>query len=178
MSSINIILMGLLGEGPRNAYEINKDLEYRNVRSWLKVSEAAVYRNLRKLSADGYLSTHTEKDGLMPEKTVYTVTESGRAHLLAMIGDAAEKPYRLSFDFDAWVSHLHLVTTEEAQTRIRGLRDRFKSQREWIESLNLSFEAAMPPGAAALVELRLAFLSMAETWADDLAQRWGTPPAT
>ena len=27
MSSINIILMGLLGEAPRNAYEINKDID-------------------------------------------------------------------------------------------------------------------------------------------------------
>ena len=172
MSSINIILMGLLGESPRNAYEINKDLEYRNVRSWLKVSEAAVYRNLRKLSADGYLSTHVEKNGLMPEKTVYTVTESGSTHLLQMIKDAAEKPFRLGFEFDAWVSHLHHLSTAEARERILGLRDQLKGQREWIESLNLSFEAAMPPGAAALVALRMSFLATAETWAETLADRW------
>lgn len=172
MSSINIILMGLLGEAPRNAYEINKDIEYRNVRSWLKVSEAAVYRNLRKLSADGYLSTHVEKDGLMPEKTVYTVTDTGRAHLLELIVGASDKRHLLSFDFDAWVSHLHHLSVDDAQTRLHGLRDQFKGQREWIESLELSFEAAMPPGAAALVQLRLSFLALAEEWAESLAQRW------
>ena len=88
MSSIDIILLGMLIEGPMSAYEMNKILDKRQVRVWLKISEPAVYRNLRRLQDRGCTEHHTEKHGLMPEKTIYTITPRGREYFIQLMEQA------------------------------------------------------------------------------------------
>ena len=47
----------------------------RRTRTWLRISSAAVYRNLRRLHEEGYLEAYTTRDGLKPHKTVFSLTE-------------------------------------------------------------------------------------------------------
>lgn len=177
MSSIDVILLGLLNEHPRNAYGINKAIKQRKIRSWMKVSEAAVYRNLRKLSAAGHLLTHTERAGLMPEKTVYTITEGGQAHFLALIEAAAKKPAGINFEFDTWVSHLDHLPPDKARALLTDLCAEMAAQRTEMQVLMDDFGAFLPVGARALVELRLRLYDDIEQWAEALKQSWPDTPA-
>ena len=172
MSSIDIILLGILSERPRNAYEINKTIERRKVRSWLNVSEAAVYRNLRKLSAGCHLDTHKEKTGLMPEKTIYTVTKKGHAHFLALIANASHVDLSLGFEFDTWVSHLDHLPPKEGRERLEALQNQFANEYQSMKTLRENYGEFMPPGAVALISLRIQFLETAAKWANDLANNW------
>ena len=172
MSSVDIILLGLVEEQSRNAYEINKTIEERRVRTWLNVSEAAVYRNLRKLSEHGYLTTRTKKDGLMPEKTMYTVTTAGRSHFHELIEQAARSQFRLGFDFDAWLCHLHNLPTTDATKLLDELVSQLVEERQVMAMILDKFTTTMPPGAVALVDLRHRFMKSAVTWARKLAKDW------
>lgn len=166
MSSIDIILMGMLTEEPHNAYEINKIIEARRTRTWLKISTAAVYRNLRRLHSDGHLEAHTTREGLKPHKTVFSITPEGREYFLEILRESAHSPVGLHFDFDAWVAHIHHLRPEEALQMLDSLRMQLGAIRDELEVVSSFHQGDLPVGAAALVELRLNMLRATLEWVD------------
>lgn len=166
MSSIDIILMGMLTEEPHNAYEINKIIEARRTRTWLKISTAAVYRNLRRLHDEGHLEAQTTRDGLKPHKTVFSITPEGRDHFVEILRESSRSPVGLHFDFDAWLAHIHHLPPGEALDALEGLRAQLDAIRHELEVVSSFHQGQLPVGAAALVELRLKMLSMTLEWLD------------
>ena len=75
-TSIEIMILGALIERPMSAYEMDKTLEERNVRRWIRISSPSVYRNVIRLCDEGYADGVVVKEGEMPEKTVYTIPGS------------------------------------------------------------------------------------------------------
>lgn len=169
MSSIDIILMGMLTESPRNAYEVNKVIESRRTRTWLRISTAAVYRNLRRLHDEGHLAAETTRDGLKPHKTVFSLTPAGREHFVELLEEAASNPVGLHFDFDAWVAHVDHLPPQRAMEFLTGLRTQLGTIREELAVVSLHHHGGLPVGAAALVELRLRMLDVAVAWLDEFA---------
>ena len=166
MSSIDIILMGMLTEEPHNAYEINKIIEARRTRTWLKISTAAVYRNLRRLHDEGHLEAHTTRDGLKPHKTVFSITPGGHDYFLEILRESAQAPVGLHFDFDAWLAHIHHLPPDEALAVLDGLREQLEVIRAELLVVSTYHQGALPVGAAALVELRLNMLGATLDWLD------------
>ncbi|MCP4436777.1 MAG: PadR family transcriptional regulator [Actinomycetia bacterium] len=166
MSSIDIILMGMLTEEPHNAYEINKIIEARRTRTWLRISTAAVYRNLRRLHEEGHLEATTTRDGLKPHKTVFSITPEGRDHFVELLRESAQGQVGLHFDFDAWVAHIHHLPAPEALTLLDGLRLQLAAIRDELAAVSTHHAGSLPTGAAALVELRLKMLEVTLDWVD------------
>lgn len=80
MSSIDLVILGILMEGPRSAYDIQKDVEYHHFPRWTKISTPSVYKKVLQLKERGYLASDMVKGERLAEKAVYSVTESGRAY--------------------------------------------------------------------------------------------------
>ena len=74
VSSIDLILLGMVYDQPRSAYDIQKHVEYRNLSHWVKISSPSVYKKLRVLEQKGYLMTKRQREGNMPEKSIYSLT--------------------------------------------------------------------------------------------------------
>lgn len=68
-------------ESPSYAYEIDKQIEAREMRRWVKIGVASVYQVLEKLEKKGMLESKREKEGKMPERRRYYLTEKGRQEL-------------------------------------------------------------------------------------------------
>ncbi|MGO0882410.1 PadR family transcriptional regulator [Clostridioides difficile] len=71
------MLLGLINEKPLNAYEIIKVLEYMNVKYWFNIADSTVYTTIKTLEKRDFILGAVKKDGNMPDKTVYTITEKG-----------------------------------------------------------------------------------------------------
>lgn len=167
VSSIDLILLGLLMEGPQNAYELNKVVEQRQIRSWVKISEASVYRNLRALADKGNLERHTTREGLNPEKTVFSLTPDGREHFTRLIVGAAQKDIILHFDFDVWLAHLGYLSADDARACTAALRDNLGAARADLDGMLQSHRSRLPREVAALMDLREQVLDVIETWLDE-----------
>lgn len=72
------MLLGLIYEKPLNAYEIIKHLNYMNVKWWFHIADSTVYSTLKTLEKKGYILGTTEKVGNMPDRTVYSLSDTGR----------------------------------------------------------------------------------------------------
>ena len=96
LSKPSMLLLGIISEGPANAYGIVKMLDAMNVRWWCRVADSTVYATLRSLQKKGLIAGTAERVGNMPEKTVYRLTEKGRQELRRSFEEAI-----VSFDYDA-----------------------------------------------------------------------------
>lgn len=57
MSSIDLVILGIVLEKPQSAYDIQKDIEYHNFSRWTKISIPSVYKKVLQLKEKGYLTS-------------------------------------------------------------------------------------------------------------------------
>lgn len=85
LSKVGALIMGIIKESPRNPYEITKLLEVIKLKEWFPVAASSVYATIKTLHGKGYIEGEAMKEGSMPEKTVYTITEEGERLFLETI---------------------------------------------------------------------------------------------
>ncbi len=85
LSKPSALLLGVIAEKPINPYEITKLMEYISVGNWLSLSPSSIYTTIKTLQDKGYIVGKSVKEGNMPEKTVYGITEAGRKQLISAI---------------------------------------------------------------------------------------------
>ena len=83
LSSIEVVLLSIVNEKPAYAYEIDKIIELREMRRWIRVGVASIYQVLKKLEQKKLVYSQSEKEGRMPERKRYYITGPGRTALLA-----------------------------------------------------------------------------------------------
>jgi DNA-binding PadR family transcriptional regulator len=81
LSNLEVILLYIVNEKPSYAYEINKAIDSRNIRMWVRVGLDSIYQVLKRLEKKKLVYSQEEKEGKMPDRTRYYITESGKAAL-------------------------------------------------------------------------------------------------
>jgi DNA-binding PadR family transcriptional regulator len=82
LSNIEVILLSIVNEKPSYAYEIDKTINLRDMRRWIRIGVASIYQVLKKLEEKGLVYSKKEKEGRMPVRKRYYVTEQGREALV------------------------------------------------------------------------------------------------
>ncbi len=50
MSSIDLVILGIVMEKPQSAYDIQKDVEYHHLSRWTKISVPSIYRKVLQMN--------------------------------------------------------------------------------------------------------------------------------
>ncbi len=82
LSNIEVILLSIVNEKPSYAYEIDKTIDLREMRRWVRVGVASIYQALKKLENKNLVYSQKEKEGRMPERKRYYVTDDGKSALI------------------------------------------------------------------------------------------------
>lgn len=98
LSKTATMLLGLINEKPLNAYEITKMLDYMNVKWWFRMADSTVYATIKSLEKKELIIGTVEKEGNMPDKTIYALTAKGRDAFLDTLRQSI-----LQFDYDTTV---------------------------------------------------------------------------
>lgn len=78
----DLVILSLLDERPRHGYEVNAELERRQVRDWAAVSRPQIYYSLDKLARLRLIRGATSAEPAEgPDRNVYETTPDGRAAL-------------------------------------------------------------------------------------------------
>lgn len=150
MSIMNLMLLGFFMEKPMNAYEVKKQVDYRNLTWWIKSSSPSIYRNINTLAAKGYIDGEIVRDGQLPEKTIYTINECGKAHFYELMKQFSSAPPPIFLDFTAIISNINKVDKETGQQLIRELYLSFASARDILLPLENQYS---PYHAKAVIQL-------------------------
>ena len=110
--ALRLYLLALLEDGPKHGYELIRALSDRFGGAY-SPSPGTVYPRLAKLEEEGLV--HTRPEG---RRTLYSVTDAGRAELDARRGDLAD----VEEDIAASVHRLADSLRTELKASMRGLR--------------------------------------------------------
>ena len=53
MSTIDLIVLGMLKKQALSAYELQKQVDYRNISRWVKISTPSIYKKVLQLEEKG-----------------------------------------------------------------------------------------------------------------------------
>jgi DNA-binding PadR family transcriptional regulator len=82
LSNIEVLLLSIVNEKPSYAYEIDKIIDLRNMRVWARIGVASIYQVLKRLEEKNLVYSKKEKEGRMPERKRYYITDEGKAALI------------------------------------------------------------------------------------------------
>lgn len=97
MATIDLIVLGMLKKEALSAYDIQKLVEYRNISKWVKISTPSIYKKVIQLEEKGYISSNIVKEGKMPEKAIYSLTEAGEKQLENLMFEISANPFKSSW---------------------------------------------------------------------------------
>ena len=148
MATIDLIVLGILKKEPMSAYDIQKLVEYRNISKWVKISTPSIYKKAIQLEEKGLIRGEIVKEGKMPEKAIYSLTEAGEAEFERLMFDISGKQKSCIAEIEENISTLksyleHNIQKKENEPSIPAtgmavLRQQYvlvEAIQAWIASL-------------------------------------------
>lgn len=127
------LLLGIIYEKPINAYEITKLLDCKNIKCWFNISDSTVYLTLRNLNKKELIEGTTEKVGNMPDRTIYSITEKGKAELRATV---KESILQFSYDTNIFTIAAFIMDILETEEKKELLEKRLSILQSYVTEIN------------------------------------------
>jgi len=129
----DLILLGLLQEGPKHGYEIKKEID--NVASqFTGINIKSVYYPLKRLEEKGMVSKSVGRSGKRPEKYVYKITKRGKEEFTKLLNKnflVIERPY---LNIDLSLYFLQYVDPEVVKRRLENRLNGLRKIKVWAEN--------------------------------------------
>lgn len=104
----------LLAERSMHPYEIAQTLRRRGKQHSVKINFGSLYTVVQNLEKHGYVEvTGVQRQGNRPERTLYGITEAGRAEMLDWLSDLIAVPAAEFPVFDTALSLLPVLPPDE-----------------------------------------------------------------
>lgn len=138
-------LLGLLAENPKHPYQIEKDVEYRDMRSWTDLSMSSIYKLLKKLEEMELVNSETSLTEDNRARKIYSISDEGRDALEIKIRSILRKPDLLKDPFHLGIYNADLLEKDELLSCLEFYReavvetiDGYKRLRAFLEEQNCS----------------------------------------
>ncbi|MEV0714151.1 PadR family transcriptional regulator [Asanoa sp. NPDC050611] len=131
-----LAVLSYLTVGPKHPYELSRLLrEHHDDRSF-RFNHGSLYMVIQQLAKAGFAAeVETTREGQRPERTVYAITDAGRAELRDWLRALVGEP---DYEYPHFVAALSLIAAlppDEAVTLLRQRGLRLAEQRAEIRAL-------------------------------------------
>lgn len=170
MATIDLIVLGMLKDQNLSAYDIQKLVEYRNISKWVKVSTPSIYKKVIQLEEKGLIEGNTVKEGKMPEKAVYSLTDKGQKEFEALMLEISQKPINIFLDFNAVIVNIDKLAPESRTLCIDNIKSGVNEFKSYVEdNINLKENAPnIPPTGLAVLQQQYILVQAIEAWIDSI----------
>ena len=152
MSNIDLVLLGLIKQKSQSAYDIKKNIEYRNIPRWVKISEQSIYKKVLQLN--------------MPDKAVYTITDKGNDYFNRLMNDISNYDVSLYLDFNIIITNLDLVDDEQKKILVSNIKSKILELKELLNERQ-SHRQHIPNVGKQMFKQQLALVETLEKWIID-----------
>ena len=171
--STRLVILGLLRDQPLHGYEIKHIIE-DHMGDWTSIAFGSIYFALGKLSEEGMIEmVATEKAGNRPSRSIYQITEAGRAEFLRLLREVWSEPERQYFAIDVALAFMNALSPQE----IKGyLQKRLAQLQAGLDYLKLHKQDQMsqpdvPASAVAIFEHARAHAEAELAWTHELLEK-------
>ncbi len=144
MSTIDLIILGILLKKPKNAYEITHFVDAEQLDKILKISKPAIYKSCKRLFKSGYLDGETIREGELPEKVIYSVNKEGKDyfnHLMKYFSQNI-RPFYLEFNSFLW--SIDKLDKGDGLKMMETLKAGLTQLKDWIIEHEKEVEGNIP----------------------------------
>ena len=166
MATIDLIVLGMLQKESLSAYDIQKLVEYRNISKWVRISTTSIYKQVIQLEEKGFIKRNIVKEGKMPEKSIYSLTTSGKKEFEKLMIEIAAKPISIFLDFNAVIVNINNLSPDNQRACIENIENNVKILRKYIED-NIAIKEKIPDipeVGMAVLQQQLILAQAIETW--------------
>ncbi|MFD5388258.1 PadR family transcriptional regulator [Streptomyces sp. NPDC127074] len=165
-SPLGLAVLALLHYRPLHPYGIQQLLKQWGKEQVVNVGQrAGLYRTIERLQAGGLITVRqTERDQQYPERTVYEVTEEGRAVTREWLEQMLAVPKAEFPVFPAALSNMLLLSPDEAAPILERRAARLAAQRAELERQSAEAATGLPRITLIENEYLLAVLDAEERW--------------
>ncbi|HEY0449758.1 PadR family transcriptional regulator [Actinophytocola sp.] len=111
-----LAVLSLLSERPMHPYEMSATLRERAKEESIKLNYGSLYSVVESLRRHGLIDVHeTIREGRRPERTVYTITESGRYELVDWLSELLSMPVKEYTQFEAALSLMPVISPDDVR---------------------------------------------------------------
>jgi len=119
ISNKEATLIGLLSEKPKHAYEIEMDIENRDMRYWTDISMSSVYKLLRRLEEKKLLDSEVKLSQNNVAHRIYSLTDYGKRQFKEKLKTLLSKNQPAKYPIDIGLANLTLLEKDEAIEQLR-----------------------------------------------------------
>jgi len=144
-SPLALTVLGMLHTRPLHPYGIQRLLKQWGKDQVVNVSQrTSLYRTIDRLQEAGLVSVQeTGRDQQYPERTVYAITDAGRAATRQWLEEMLAVPRQEFPEFPAALSHVMMLTPQEAFGLLTRRETLLTAMHRGLEA-GLASTAAMP----------------------------------
>lgn len=175
--SMKLFILGLLMEKDRHPYEIRETIKQRNWNVTFKLRDGSLYYAVDQLRADGLIEAAEVipvPGESRPDKTVYRITEPGKAALMDLMVAQMEHqayPQHPMFAAMPFVKHADPAKVVElAEKQLAACECRIGHLRNVLDIK----KDLLPPGSRLMIEGVIRFSEAERGWLADLIAQAGS----
>ena len=172
LSNAEAALLGLLSEQAMYPYQIEREVAHRDMRSWTELSMSSIYKLLRKLEKDGFVTRTNRISAANRLRALYRITKKGKAALLGKLEALLSEPEHVRWGVDIAIYNCDLLPRGKARAALEKYREAVKEKIKWYERLLKCLQDEGCPAHQHGVAGRPAFLLRGDLqWAEDYLAR-------
>ena len=171
MSSIDLVILGIVLEKPQSAYDIQKDVEYHHFSRWTKIGVPTIYKKVLRLKENGYLQSNVVKGNRFADKAIYSITEKGMLYFRQLMKETASQTIPLLFDFNVVIANLNKMSRTEAMELIFILRENIKSSSKMNDTYAIEYADIPLVGKTIFEQQRIIYNALLE-WLEIFEQQF------
>ena len=169
--------LSYLSRGPMHPYELGRTLRENDDGRSIKFNHGSLYMVVGQLEKAGFVAAQeTTRAGQRPERTVYAITDAGRAELRDWLRELVEEPQHEYPHFVAALSLIGALRPDEAVELLRRRIERLAQHRAEIrELIDRTVAGGVHPLFLVEEEYRIALLDADSAFVTGLVERITDP---
>lgn len=168
-TKIDLLLLGLLLDRPMHGYELYQQIQAEGIDSWFNVSMAGVYYSLGKLRDQGLVAESRQQGGRSARKSIYRLTEDGRAAFFAAMEEQATSREQVYLDYDLVIYLLNKLPLQRAIALLDQHRTFLANQADELQAtLAAERDDGRFPLKLAILDHKCRYLEMEQGWLADV----------
>ena len=154
--------------------EKNGRVKCVHIAEYMGRSKPTILTAVKALEEKGYITGTTVKEGKMPEKAVYTLTESGHRQFEKLMMEISHKPINIFLDFNAVIVNIDSLPEETRKSCLANIEDQVKTLKFYLEE-NMDIkknDPEIPEVGMAVLEQQYMLAQAIETWVSSMKGRF------
>ena len=168
-TKIDLLLLGLLLDRPMHGYELYQQIQAEGIDTWFNVSMAGVYYSLGKLRDQGLVAESRQRGGRSARKSIYRLTEEGRAAFFSAMEAQALSQEEVYLDYNVVIYLLNRLPLPRAVSLLEQHEAFLAQQAQKVsQALATEQDRGDAPLQLAILDHKRRYLEMEQSWLADV----------